>query len=237
MPYILSPIIQIDTPALWDEGPVYERETIYQIKKNKLPPVNYDRHSFKPHSLTHLETPAHTQDHGSRLDHYIANTPEFFFGACSVLRLAGNHFKTEENGIHQWVIQIDKLKEAMRLLPRVHKKILIAPAIYPVNDFGFHDQSFVFVLSVEAAKFLTRECGMHLFGTSWKSADYQPKKSERPIHDIIFSNGLILENLDLRNVPSGNYFLNAFPIMTHGTSETLVTPVLYTKEEIDALNI
>lgn len=237
MPYILSPTIQIDTPALWNEGPVYERETIYQIKENKLPPVNYDRHSFKPHSLTHLETPAHTQDHGNRLDHYIANTPELFFGACSVLRLAGNHFKTEENGTHQWVIQIDELKEAIRLLPRLHKKILIAPEDCPINAHGYHDERFVFVLSKRAAKLLVSKHDMHLFGTSWKSADFQPGKHERPIHDIIFSNGLILENLNLQNVPSGNYFINAFPIITHGSSEALVTPVLYTPKEIIRLNI
>lgn len=237
MPYILSPTIQIDTPALWNEGSIYEREAIYQIKDNKLPPVNYDKHSFKPHSLTHLETPAHTQNHGKRLEYYISKHPELFYGACSVIKLGGNRFISQENGTRVWEIQEDEIDTVIRTLPKLHKKILIAPEDYPINAHGYHDERFVFVLSKRAAKLLVSKHDMHLFGTSWKSADFQPGKHERPIHDIIFSNGLILENLNLQNVPSGNYFLNAFPIITHGSSETLVTPILYTPEEIMRLNI
>lgn len=232
MPYILSPIIKTDTPALWNEGVVYERASIYQIRDGALPPVNYDRHSFKPHSITHLETPAHTIKDGHRLEYYLNHHRELFYGACSVLKLAGDKFIPQKEGIKKWEVQPNEIMNAIAELPRVHNKIFIAPEVYPQNAFGYHHPDYIFVLSEASARLLVEEYNIRLFGTSWKSTDYQPGKRPRPIHEIIFSNGLILENLDLLNVPAGNYFLNAFPIMTQDTSETLVTPVLYTKDEI-----
>lgn len=75
MPYVLSPIIKLDSPGMWSEGAAYEKKSIYSIDSGKNPPVNYDTHILRPHSLTNLETPAHTQKDGKRLETFSwANT-------------------------------------------------------------------------------------------------------------------------------------------------------------------
>lgn len=53
MPYVLSPIINENSPGMWYEGYAYEKKNIYSLKSGKMPPVNYDEHTIRPHSLTH----------------------------------------------------------------------------------------------------------------------------------------------------------------------------------------
>lgn len=73
MPYIITPTFLIGSNVEWMEGAAYEQENIYQIQEGMLPPVNYDKHILKPHSLTHIETPKHTQKNGKGIDYYIKN--------------------------------------------------------------------------------------------------------------------------------------------------------------------
>lgn len=234
MPYFLSQNISEDLQPMWGEGPIYKKNQIYSISDNKLPPVNYDSHCFKPHSLTHLETPAHTEANGRRLDYFLQNHSEYFYGPCTVLKV--KKLKNSKENI--WRLTSEELKDSiLSFSDTVHKKILISPEVYPIDTNGFHEEKSVFVLDLEAAKLLVNTYKMHLFGTSWKSADYQPGKMERPIHNELFKGGLIMENLNLLNVPPGNYFLSAMPIQTINSSETLVSPILFTKDEISNISL
>jgi hypothetical protein len=38
MPYILSPLIEINSPGMWLEGVAYEKKKNYSIEEDKLPP-------------------------------------------------------------------------------------------------------------------------------------------------------------------------------------------------------
>ncbi len=105
------------------------------------------------------------------------------------------------------------------------EKILISTKDYPQNANGFHEPKYVITLTQEAAE------NFNLYGTSWKSSDYNPEKVERPIHNTLFKNGITLENLDLRSVPEGVYFMSAIPLPLVGASESPVAPVLFTKDE------
>lgn len=233
MPYVLSPKITQSSAAMWGEAVPYERREIYSIQPGKLPPVNYDEHILRPHSLTHFEAAAHTQENGHRLDHYYQDLSNFF-GKCLVIKLPGNKYEPKGNGIFHWVVTPQELYERLKVLGVGGEvsKVLVSTEFYPVNENGYHDPNYVLTLSQEAADFLVSLKGFHLYGTSWKSSDFNSGRSERPIHNTLFSKAGILENLDLKIVPEGWYFLTAFPLPLENASESPVVPVLFTKEEL-----
>ena len=233
MPYVLSPKINHNSQAMWMEGPAYEKKAIYSISSGKLPPVNYDEHILRPHSLTHFETPAHTINDGKRLDSFYHDLNNFY-GETLVIKLQGSKYSSIGNGISHWVISKNELEVKIQSLnlKGTPKKILISTDFYPINNDGYHDPNYVLTLSQEAADYLISLEGFHLYGTSWKSSDFNPGKPERPIHNTLFKKAGILENLDLKNVPEGIYFMTAFPLPLGEASESPVVPVLFTKEEL-----
>lgn len=231
MPYILSPKINQGSSAMWMEGSAYEKKVIYSIASGKIPAVNYDEHLLRPHSLTHFETPAHTIAGGKRLDSFYKELNSFF-GSTLVIKLEGNKYEPKGNGIFHWVVSREEIEKKIvecRLTP---SKVLISTEFYPLNSDGYHDPNYVLTLSQEAADYLISLDGFHLYGTSWKSSDFNPGKPERPIHNTLFKKAGILENLDLKNVPEGTYFIAAFPLPLGEASESPVVPVLFTKEEL-----
>lgn len=231
MPYILSPMITTKSSAMWGEGPAYEKKNIYSIESGKMPPVHYDEHIIRSHSLTHLETPAHTMNDGQRLETFYQNKIHFFFGPVTVIKLRGDKYVSKGNGIYHWVIAVDEIKD--RLGDTIPDKLFITTEVYPRNADGYHDPDYVLTLSQETADYLTSHSSFHLYGTSWKSSDFNPGKAERPIHNTLFKQALILENLALKNVPEGRYFLSAFPLPIEGASESPVVPVLFSKSEME----
>lgn len=237
MPYVLSPMIDVNSPGMWHEGNAYEVENIYSIDKGP-PPVNYDKHIIKPHSLTHLETPAHTQKNGSRIKYYYRNHLNYFYGPTLVLKLEGDNYVEQKNtSIKHWLISKDQIQQKIEKmkLKSIPPKILITSENYPVNSEGYHDPNYVLTLSNDAAEYLVHIDGFHLYGTSWKSSDYSPGSLERPIHNKIFTKGIILENLKLENISEGIYFMNAFPLPISNASESPVVPVLFDFEELVSL--
>ena len=227
MPYNLSHLISEDMQGLWFEGTPYKKENIYNIKDGALPPVNYDIHSLKPHSLTHIETPKHTQEDGASIEEYDS---EYFYGKCQVIKLKGDRFKKINEDIFHWEITKEELKEHIK--DYSVQKFLITSEKVPLNNYGFHDPNYVLTLSLEAAKWLVSETKINLYSTSWKSTDFSKGSPERPIHNKIFEKAIIMECLKLDHVPAGYYFLSAFPIFIKDASESPVTPILFTSEEI-----
>jgi arylformamidase len=228
MPFILSPLIIEDSEAMWFEGVPYEKENIYQIEPGNVPPVNYDKHIIKSHSLTHIEGSKHVDNSGKTVDQYFGGN--FFYGDCTVIKLKGNKYKELGHGIYHWEVSLGELKEAT--VNQRLSKLLLTSEDYPVNKDGFHDPNYVLTLSLEAATWLVDNHNISLVGTSWKSSDYNPGSHDRPVHKKIFEKAVILECLDLRDVPEGSYFLMAFPLRIKDSSESPVTPVLFKYEEL-----
>lgn len=228
MPYILSPLITERSQGMWFEGNAYAKNNNYSIQDVKLPPVNYDQHLINSHSLTHIEAPKHVDNNGKTVDEYFLGN--YFYGKCVVVRLKGNHYKEVGEGIYHWEVSLKELQSALN--DKVPKKLLLTTDEYKKNNDGFHDPNFVLTLSQEASDWLVESSEFNLYGTSWKSSDFLPGSSERPIHKTLFKQAIILENLDLENVPEGEYLLNCYPIRIKGASESPVTPVLFTKEEL-----
>ncbi|MEC9283161.1 MAG: hypothetical protein VX642_10640 [Bdellovibrionota bacterium] len=231
MPFILSPMIREEFEGMWFEGNPYSKESIYQIKEGNLPPVNYDLHKIASHSLTHAEAPKHTQKEGAGIEAYFLR-PNLFFGKARVLRLKGDGYKLvdQENQVFHWEVSLDELQSQLKSVP---EKLLLTSDEYPVNEeTPFHDPKYVLTLSEDAARFLLSESSFHLYGTSWKSSDYKPGSKERPIHNLLFEKAMILENLDLKEVPDGDYFYCGAPLPLVGASESPICPMLFSYDEI-----
>ena len=238
MPYILAPQIVLNSEIMWNEGVIYEKENIYKIKPGSVPPVNYDVHKIKSHSVTHAEGSLHVIANGKSIDQYFMD-PSFFYGKCLVVKLKGNKYKLadRDKNIFHWMVSKEDLIEGIESATSGFKsvkieKILLTTENYPINKDGYHDPNHVLTLSIEAAEFLVQNEGFNLYGTSWKSSDYMPGSLERPIHKTLFTKAVIFELLDLRNVPEGEYFFVGFPVRLQFASESPVTPVLFRKDEI-----
>ena len=237
MPYILSPQITTHSPGMWAEGVAYEKKAIYSITPGKLPPVNYDEHILRAHSLTHFETPAHTLENGKRLEEFYKD-PTHFYGSTLVIKLKGQNYKDIGKSIFHWVISKEELVASISQmnLTDLPSKILISTEFYPTNAQGYHDPNYVLTLSQKAADYLISLKNFHLYGTSWKSSDFNPGKADRPIHNTLFKKAGILENLSLKDVPQRVYFMTAFPLPLQNASESPVVPVLFTKAELGVLS-
>ena len=239
MPYILSPVIKESFEGMWFEGSPYKKELIYDINSTdpKSPPVNYSAYTLKPHSLPHVETAAHTQKNGKTMDFYFKEKVfDHFYGKTVLLKLKGNNFKAHETieDVQIWKISKEEILNSLNDITgttNVPERLIITLEDTPQNDLGLHNPNFVLILSQEAADFLA-DGDIKLYGTSWKSSDFMPGSKERPIHNTLFKSALIMECLDLKDVPAGVYFMNAFPVPLEGSSESPVCPILYTKEEI-----
>jgi len=230
MPYILSPLIKEDSDAMWSEGSPYEKTNIYKIEEGKVPPVNYDGHFLKSHSLTHAEAPKHTQKNGKSIDEYFDEN--YFYGNCTVVRLKGDNYKKVNEELFHWEVNLAELQTALD--GKNPEKLILTIDNYKKNKDGYHDPNYVLTLSLEAANWLIAGEKFNLYGTSWKSSDFKPGSMERPIHNVLFQKAVILELLDLENVPAGDYFMVAYPIRIQGASESPVTPVLFGHDEIRA---
>lgn len=235
MPYILSPQIKVNQKGLWQEGMSYSKESIYKIDGQSLPPVNYDAHILKPHSLTHAEASLHTTADGKNLDSYFMQL-NYFYGKCFVIKLQDKKYELidKEKNIYKRVIQKQELEDHLKQIknPDQFSKILISTEDTPYNTDGYHKENYVLTLSQEAADYLVSFKNFNLFGTSWKSTDYQPGSKERPIHKTIFKKAIIFELLYLKDVPQGEYFFVGFPLRLEAASESPVTPVLFNYDEI-----
>jgi len=240
MPYILCPPITTDSPGLWREGNAYEKEIIYDINSTDAtkPPVHYLKHTFKPHSLCHIDAPAHTLKKGKTIDAFFAAKElSRFYGQAVVAKIPVSEWLSAGPGLFKYEVSVAELKSAVAAATGktdAPDRILIAPDNTPNDSRGLHDPNYAFTLSTEAANYLDANKNFKLYGTSWKSTDFQPSSRLRPIHEIIFRKGLIMECLDLAAVPAGQYFLVALPLPILGASESLVCPALFTKDELFA---
>lgn len=236
MPHILAPFISKRMPGLWGEGHPYSSEVIYDIcsTDSSVPPIHYEEHSIKPHSICHFDAPGHIIPGGKKIDELITGMPDFFYGAVTVIRIPRPNFSPHLLNplTKQYEITVDDILTAMGMpskIPSFNKLLVTFEGATP--DF-YASTEYALTLSLEAARWLTSLKNFNLFGTPWKSVDFQPNSRERPIHTELFKSAGILECLDLTKVPQGEYFLSAFPLPLMNATESPVCPVLFTRNEI-----
>jgi len=233
MPYVLSGIVSLEWPGLWGEGHPYERTSLIDITANdpKLPPVNYDLHQLKPHSIPHVDLPKHVLADGQTLESYFSGPgASSFFGPVTVLSLSNGEWeKKGDNKV--WRVTRERLELEVERLGKRPNKLFVTPSEAPTAAAGYHDPTWVFVLTAEAAEYLVENPQFNAFGTSWKSSDFEPGSRERPVHKLLLQQAVLYECLKLHHVPAGEYFLSGFPLALAGASESPVTPVLFEREE------
>ncbi len=230
MPYVIAPMIRRDMPGLWGEGPPYSAETIYALGDGpKSPPVNYEAHTFRPHSLCHFDAPSHIVGDGASIGGLFRSNPEIFYGDCFVVKLRGSAFipNPRDPAVSHWSVSREDLAEGLARVGALGaEKVLLG--FDGVEEYFFADPARALSLSEGAVDLLLERGKLNLFGTVWKSADYEPASRERPIHRKLFGAGAgILECLNLSVVPEGKYFLSAFPLPVESASESMVCPVLF----------
>lgn len=239
MPYVLSPLIHSDLPPLWQEGAPYQTETIYAAGP-KEPPIWYEAHTLRPHSLPHFDAPAHTQSGGSTIDAYFEGAAlHKLYGPALVVKLQAPDWQPVPGtpGAFHFEVDAETLKAAVQRASGRSEppaKLLLSLRDLPVDERGQHAPGHALTLSREAAAWLLTNAQFNAYGTSYKSTDFQPGRRERPIHDLLFTQAAILECLDLGAVPEGLYFLTAFPLRLAGASESPVCPVLFERDELTA---
>lgn len=232
MPYVLSPVISRRSEGLWMEGAPYTTEQIYRVD-GAGPPVNYEAHTLKPHSLPHFDAPNHISPDGKTIEWYFENQNfSSFCGWTFVIRFENLRWKSTDQGGAKFFaeVSVEELKAALGEVSGVRR--LLMSAALPEGVPASEAMSCAFTLSEECAEWLIRESDLKLLGTSWKSTDFQPGSRERPIHKKIFEKALVMECLDLEAVPVGHYYLAAFPIPLQGASEAPVCPVLLTQSDL-----
>ena len=234
MPHVLCRPIKPGQQGLWGEGAAYEVREIYRDGKGG-PPVHYDAHILKPHSFCHVESELHVDPNGRALS--TNADVSSFWGDTVVIKIRNPTWDTVPGVPDQTIFRVSKdtLLAAIREATgseEIPARLLMGCDPVPLDDNGHHDSKYGFVLDREAAAFLGGHAHFRLFGTSWKSSDFEPGSRERPVHKSLLKNGFVLELLDLAGVPPGTYFMVALPIPLVGASEAPVCPILFTPGEI-----
>ena len=236
MPYFLAPEITKDQPGLWSEGNPYASQVIYDICSGdeSTPPVHYEGHTLKPHSICHFDAPGHITSGAGGIDTLYKLRPEIFYGPAFVVVLENPRFTphTSAPGVKHWRVSLEELETAItkaKTSRPIEKLILSFKGI--TKDF-YKDSTHAFTLSLDAAQFLKSNSGFNLLATPWKSVDFEPGSRERPIHKLLLPTCGILECLNLEGVPPGEYFLSAAPLPLQGATESPVSPVLFRRDEL-----
>ncbi len=234
MPYVLAPLVRTDTAPLFGEGAPY---VVDALLTRPATPILYDAHTIKPHSITHVDAPIHIVEGGATIDALFApDRLATFYGPAVVVKIAAPAWEpvAEDPGRFVFRVGAEVLRAALARLgvTAPPSKVLVSCDPLPVDASGLHDPNYALVLADDAAEWLTANPTFTMYGTSYKSTDYQPGSRERPIHRIVFRTGIAMELLDLAPVPEGTYFLSAFPLPLAGASESPLCPVLFTRDEL-----
>jgi arylformamidase len=158
--------------------------------------ANVSRLTLSSHSGTHLDAPRHFFSHGAAIDALDVGR---FLGPARVCALPNTTPITADD---------------LRPLPLAGVKRLL---FHTVNSTLWDLQVFCpdyVALTTSAAQLLV-DIGVQLVGIDYLSVDAFARQ-DFPVHRLLLgADVLILEGLDLRAVPSGDYELLVLPLLLH----------------------
>ena len=174
--------------------------------------VNVSALTSSPHVGTHADAPLHVKD-GWPGAHELPL--EAFHGPCVVIDVSAASGEVGLQAVEAAAREVGVGRDDIRrLLLRTGRTI--AAGTFP-EDWP--------TLSEHCAQALIGR-GLRLLGVDCPSVDARESKT-LPVHHMIFGgNACVLENLDLRRVPSGRYDLLAFPVKLMGLDAAPVRAVL-----------
>lgn len=176
--------------AVWPGDPPFSFRWAMRIDRGDA--VNVSTITMSAHTGTHVDAPYHYEDAGA----VLADMPlDIHIGPATVVEL---DVRGEIRPEHFAALDLGRVE---RLLIKTHASLRAD------NEW---EEDFPY-LSVAAAEALGR-AGVRLFGTDAPSVDPQHSKTIDAHHALYRGNVAILEALQLRDVPPGEYELIALPL-------------------------
>lgn len=192
-----------NSTAAWPGDTPYQFRLNWQIKAGSS--VNVGHVTLSPHNGTHADAPFHYDDQGATMEQADLTR---YIGPALVVGLEGRSLieRADLDGLD--------LQGVTRLLVRTGS----CP-----DPNRFHPELTAFAAA--AIEYLAEQ-GIHLIGTDAHSVDPAESK-ELPAHHACRRTGmLILENLNLADVPEGRYELIALPLKLAGADASPVRAIL-----------
>ncbi len=162
------------------------------------------------HVGTHADAPLHVHSAWPASE---ALELDAFVGPARVIELPRGHDITRDLEVEQ---MIDLLGGIVPLRVLLRTGVSVAGGTFP-GDWP--------CLSTSAAEWLVSQ-GLRLWGVDAPSVDRRESKTLEVHHALLGRNAFVLENLDLRDVPAGQYELIAPPLMVHGADAAPVRALL-----------
>lgn len=198
----ISVALREGTPE-WPGDTAYSCRWTWQVSRGDS--VNVSSTCGSPHVGTHADAPFHIDASWPRVD---ALPLEAFLGRASVIDVRGRQGPMEQSALGGGVIA------GGRLLLRTG--CTIADGVFPA-EWPWLSSSCVAALLAG---------GLRLLGVDAPSVDGRDSRSLE-VHRALFGGGaMVLENLDLRGAPPGDYELVAAPLRLVGLDAAPVRAVL-----------
>lgn len=191
------------TVAISGSIPIYEGDPLVEIESSKalaLDGANVSRLCFGAHTGTHVDAPNHFIEGTRRVDELDL---EKLVGRCRVVEIDGGVIAIEPEHLPP-LDGIDRL-----LLKTRNSRFWSTPEEGFRNDFTY--------ITETTAKALV-DAGIKLIGIDYLSIE-APGAVGHPVHIALLSKEVvILEGVDLREVPPGDYELICLPLKYVGGS-------------------
>jgi arylformamidase len=188
--YDISVPVRPDMPLYPGSPPVEYRQVSSTAAGSS---VNMFQICMGTHVGTHVDAPFHVDEKLSRLDQIDLKT---LVGPCQVIELSvGVAIMPEDLRNVSW-------GRAERLLFKTrNSKLWDGPF---QNDFAY--------LSVEAAQLISAHPNVRLVGIDYLSIDKTGSNGLEAHHILLSHNIVIVEGINLQNVPAGSYQLTCLPL-------------------------
>ncbi|MGM0442614.1 MAG: cyclase family protein [Fibrobacterota bacterium] len=182
--------------TIWPGDPAVEISPAAAIGAGD--PCNVSTITMGSHAGTHIDAPYHFLDSGQTVDQL---DPALFCGPCSVVEVSAP------------VITAENL--APRLPDTIERLLIKTDNSGFIGAEGAFRHTFT-ALDVSAARLL-RDRDVCLAGIDYLSVESPDALPHAPVHTTLLNAGIIiLESIDLSEVPRGEYFLSALPLKIRG---------------------
>lgn len=189
--YDISVPISEKTPV-YEGDPRVEIKTAHAIARGDAANVS-DLH-FGAHTATHVDAPAHFIENSSTV---VEMPLEVLIGAARVVEIAADVLEIDEN-------HVENLDGAQRVLFKTRNS-----AFWSEPEKGFR-RDFTAISPAAATKLVAQ--GVRLVGIDYLSVEKFGSKDFATHTTLLGSGVVIIEGLDLRRVPPGEYELICLPL-------------------------
>lgn len=166
--------------------------------------------SFGSHTATHIDAPNHFLEKATGIDKIAIDK---MIGPCMVVDLTN----LDHNEIMVSDLPREAIKKSGRILFKTGNFVYLHKKVFPQQYIS---------LSLETAEYLVQR-GVVLVGIDFLGIEKR-KNPGHPVHKALLSRGIVLvEGLDLSNVPAGMYTLVCLPIKVVDADGAPVRAILY----------